>query len=75
MSKTIINPWNGQPMEIPEGGETTPAAVLAAAQGMTVPQKDATKAESRFSQLDKNSDGFLTKEEFEAGQKKKEKKS
>ncbi len=44
MSKTIINPWNGQPMEIPEGGETTPAAVLAAAQGMTVPQKDATKA-------------------------------
>jgi hypothetical protein len=41
MSKTttIINPWNGQPMEIPEGGEITPASVLAAAEGMTEQQK------------------------------------
>jgi Ca2+-binding EF-hand superfamily protein len=34
-------------------------------------QKDAGKAETRFTELDKNKDGFLSQEEMTAGQKKK----
>jgi hypothetical protein len=34
-------------------------------------QKDTGKAEARFKSLDKNGDNKLSKEEFEAGQKKK----
>ena len=33
-------------------------------------QKDASKAENRFKTLDKNNDGKLSKDEFDAGQKK-----
>jgi Ca2+-binding EF-hand superfamily protein len=34
-------------------------------------QKDTGKAEARFKSLDKDNNGSLSKEEFEAGQKKK----
>jgi Ca2+-binding EF-hand superfamily protein len=58
-------------MDTDKDGKVSKAEFMKAMDG----KGEAAKTESRFKSLDANNDGFLTAEEFAAGQKKKEKKS